>query len=59
MSGRMGNERITVLNLTVQKVDVEQGLLLIAALSRAPITASCSSYRGDQRRLNASQGWCK
>jgi len=36
MSGRMGNERITVLNLTVQKVDVEQGLLLIRGAIPGP-----------------------
>lgn len=29
MSGRMGNERVTTQNLTVHKVDAEQGLLLI------------------------------
>ncbi|HVW43138.1 MAG TPA: 50S ribosomal protein L3 [Amycolatopsis sp.] len=29
MAGRMGNERKTILNLTVQKVDTENGLLLI------------------------------
>ena len=29
MAGRMGNERVTVLNLTVHSVDAEKGLLLI------------------------------
>ncbi|MBR5951618.1 MAG: 50S ribosomal protein L3 [Actinomycetaceae bacterium] len=30
MAGRMGSERVTVMNLTVHAVDVEQGVLLIA-----------------------------
>lgn len=29
MAGRMGNERVTVMNLTVHSVDAERGLLLI------------------------------
>ncbi|MGI6879276.1 50S ribosomal protein L3 [Microbacterium sp. gxy059] len=29
MSGRMGNERVTVLNLTVHAVDAEKGLMLV------------------------------
>ncbi|HEU0257727.1 MAG TPA: 50S ribosomal protein L3 [Microbacteriaceae bacterium] len=29
MAGRMGGERVTVLNLTVQAVDLEKGLLLV------------------------------
>ncbi len=29
MAGRMGNERVTVLNLTVHAVDAEKGLLLV------------------------------
>ena len=29
MSGRMGNERVTVQNLLVHKVDAENGVLLI------------------------------
>ena len=30
MAGRMGSDRVTVMNLTIQGVDVEQGVLLIA-----------------------------
>ena len=30
MAGRMGSDRVTVMNLTVHAVDVEQGVLLIA-----------------------------
>ena len=29
MAGRMGGERVTVMNLTVHAVDAERGLLLI------------------------------
>jgi large subunit ribosomal protein L3 len=29
MAGRMGGERVTVLNLTVHAVDAEKGLLLV------------------------------
>jgi large subunit ribosomal protein L3 len=29
MAGRMGNERVTVLGLTVHAVDAEKGLLLV------------------------------
>ena len=29
MAGRMGNDRVTVQNLTIQGVDVERGLLLV------------------------------
>ncbi len=34
MAGRMGGERVTVLNLTVHAVDAEKGLLLVKAPSR-------------------------
>jgi large subunit ribosomal protein L3 len=36
MAGRMGNERTTTLNLTVQKVDAEQNLLLIKGAVPGP-----------------------
>lgn len=29
MSGRMGNERVTTLNVTVHAVDVDKGLILL------------------------------
>ena len=29
MAGRMGGERVTVLNLTVHAIDIEKGLLLV------------------------------
>jgi large subunit ribosomal protein L3 len=36
MAGRMGNERTTVLNLTVHGVDAEKGLLLIKGAVPGP-----------------------
>src|ERR671917_2005053 len=36
MAGRMGGERVTVLNLTVHRVDVESGLLLIKGALPGP-----------------------
>ncbi len=54
MAGRMGHERTTVLNLTVQKVDAEQGLLLIKGAIPGPDggivmvrTALTSGVKGD------------
>jgi len=37
MAGRMGHERVTTLNLTVHKVDADQGLLLIKGAVPGPI----------------------
>src|ERR1041384_52917 len=37
MAGRMGHERVTTLNLTVHKVDAEQGLLLIKGAVPGPV----------------------
>ena len=37
MAGRMGHDRVTTLNLTVHKVDAEQGLLLIKGAVPGPI----------------------
>jgi len=37
MAGRMGNERVTTLNLTVHAVDAEKGLLLIRGAVPGPI----------------------
>lgn len=37
MAGRMGAEKVTVLNLTVQSVDVEQGLLLLRGAVPGPV----------------------
>ena len=36
MSGRMGGDRVTALNLKVQKVDTESGLLLIKGAIPGP-----------------------
>jgi large subunit ribosomal protein L3 len=36
MAGRMGHDRTTTLNLTVQKVDAEQNLLLIKGAVPGP-----------------------
>jgi large subunit ribosomal protein L3 len=36
MAGRMGNERITMLNLTVHSVDAEKGLLLVKGAIPGP-----------------------
>lgn len=42
MAGRMGGERVTVLNLKVHSVDAEKGLPLSRAPSPVPAVASCS-----------------
>ena len=36
MAGRMGHERVTVLNLTVHSVDAEKGLLLVKGAVPGP-----------------------
>ena len=36
MAGRMGGERVTVLNLTVHAVDAEKGLLLVKGAVPGP-----------------------
>src|SRR5690606_30902556 len=36
MAGRMGNERVTIQNLTVHAVDAERGLLLISGAIPGP-----------------------
>ncbi|GAB3864179.1 hypothetical protein GCM10027610_112090 [Dactylosporangium cerinum] len=41
MAGRMGGVRFTVQNLTVQAVELEQGLILIRVRSPARRAASC------------------
>ena len=43
MAGRMGGERVTVLNLTVHAVDAEKGLLLVKGAVPGPAAASSSS----------------
>jgi large subunit ribosomal protein L3 len=54
MAGRMGHDRTTILNLTVQKVDAEKGLLLIKGAIPGPDggivlvrTALTSGVKGD------------
>ena len=37
MAGRMGGERVTVLNLTVHAVDAEKGLLLVKGAIPGPV----------------------
>ena len=37
MAGRMGSDRITTINMTVAKVDAENGLLLIKGAVQGPI----------------------
>jgi large subunit ribosomal protein L3 len=37
MAGRMGSDRITTINMTVAKVDAENGLLLIKGAVPGPI----------------------
>ncbi|HVF19131.1 MAG TPA: 50S ribosomal protein L3 [Mycobacteriales bacterium] len=37
MAGRMGHERVTTLNLTVHRVDAEQGLLLVKGAIPGPV----------------------
>jgi large subunit ribosomal protein L3 len=37
MAGRMGHERVTTLNLTVHKIDADQGLLLIKGAVPGPV----------------------
>ena len=52
MAGRMGNERQTTLNLTVQKVDVAQGLLLIKGAIPGPkggLVVIRTALKGAQR----------
>ncbi len=44
MAGRMGGERVTVLNLRVHAVDAEKGLLLVkGAVPPVRAAVSCSS----------------
>ena len=43
MAGRMGGERYTVQNLTIQAIDAENNLILVRARSPAPRARWCSS----------------
>ena len=56
MAGRMGDERVTTLNLTVHAVDAEKGLLLIKGAVPGPDRRRSCCVRTAGRRSRRRKG---
>ena len=54
MAGRMGGERYTVQNLTVQAVDIENNLILV----RGAIPGPKGALVLVRTAAKAKEGWC-